>query len=95
MGDARQARGVGYGAEHRPVQELLRVEDIVDLLVLQQPVRVNPRPGHIEVLAHEGRPGRNPVADFLLVILRQLRDHCGVHAVQVALELGVLEHHGL
>ena len=70
-------------------------KDIVDLLVLQKTVRMDARPGHIEVLADERRSGRHMVADLLLIVFCQLCDDSGVHSIQSAAKLGVLKYHSL
>ena len=93
--EAGEARRVGDRGDRRPLQELLGVEDVVDLLVLQEPVRVDAGAGHIEVAPDERRAFRNVVADLLLVVLGEVRDDGRVHPVQRALELRVLEDHGL
>ncbi len=77
------------------MQKFLRVKNIIDLFILQQPVGVNSRSGHIKILSHKGGPGRNLIADLFFVILCQLCDHRSVHAVQVSLQLGIFKNHGL
>ena len=95
VGDPRQAGGVGNGADHGTVQKLLRIKYIINLLIFQETVRMDPGAGHIEVLPDKGRTLRNVVADLLFIILRKLRDDGGIHTVQIPLQLGVLEYHGL
>ena len=81
MCDTCQTRGIGNSAQYRTVQEFLGVEDIVDLLVLKQSVCMDAGSGHVKVLAHKRGSGRNLITDFLLIVLCQLRDHTGIHAV--------------
>ena len=47
-GDAGVAGGAGDGHGGRALEQLVRVEDVVDLLVLQQAVRVDARLGDID-----------------------------------------------
>ncbi len=93
MGNAGQSGGIGDCTEYRPFQEFLRIEDIIDFFVFQQPIRVDPRSGYIEILAYKRCSGRNLITDFLLIILCQLCDHCGIHTVQIAFQLGILKNH--
>ena len=84
MGDAGHAGLVGDGDADGPVQDLGGVEDVVDLLVLDQPVGVDAGAGDVEVFAHEGVVGRDVVAQLLLEVVGDLGDHRGVDAVGVA-----------
>ena len=52
-------------------------------------------PGDVEVASHEGRHGRNAVADLILVVLCDLGDHSRVHAIQGTAQGGIFHHHRL
>src|SRR5699024_9966336 len=94
-GNARQPGGLADHHRGGAVQQPLGVEDVVDLLVLQQAVGVDARPGDVEIPAHKGGVLGNVVADLVLEVPGDVGDGGGVHAVQSAPEAGVLEHHGL
>ena len=95
VGDARKAAVLPDHHRLPAAQQLLRVEDVVDLRVLEQSVRVDAGAGHVEVAAHEGGHHRNVVANLLVEVVGDLSDHGGVHAVEGATQRGVLHHHGL
>ena len=46
-------------------------------------------------LPYEGSSLRNMITDLLLIKIRQLRDHRGIHPIQITLKLGIFKHHGL
>ena len=95
VGDTRQPGGFADGYGGGPVQQLFRIENVVDLLVLQKPVSVDACTGDVEVPAHEGRHGGDVIANLVLEVVGDLCDGGGVHAVQRATERGVFKHHGL
>ncbi len=64
-----------------PVQDLARIEGVIDLFVLEEPVGVDAGAGVVEVLAHKGITGRNVIVQFPLEVLANLGDHRGVDAV--------------
>ena len=81
MDDAGLAGFVGDGDPDGPVQDLGRIEGVVDLLVLEEPVGVDAGAGVVEVLPHKGVTGRNVIVQFPLEVLADLADHRGVDAV--------------
>src|SRR2546423_1414933 len=81
-----QAGGAGLvGDRHprAPAQEACRVEWVVDLLVLDQAVSVDPGPGHVEVGAHQGQPGVDRLA-HRTVVVGDLGDDAGLDAMRLA-----------
>src|SRR6266480_4390718 len=91
VGDAGQPGPVVDGDAERPVENTRRVEDVVNLLVLEQAVGVNAGAGHVEAGAGEGvvrgqrRP--QPVAE----IGRRASDRGGVDAGRLAAQTGVID----
>ena len=94
-GDARKAGCVGDGDICGAAEDGLGIKDVVDLPVLHHAVRMDARTGDIEVLADIGGHGRDGVAEFVLVIMRNFGDDLGVHTVKRAAEGGILNDHGL
>ena len=93
--DSRRARPVGHIHRRRAVQQRPRVEDVVDLLVLHRPVRVDARRGGVEGAADERLGCRDRVLALPLHVLRDLGDRRRVHAVEPAHQPRVLEHQPL
>ena len=54
VSNARKSGCVGYRTDDRPVQKLLRIKYIINLLIFQEAVRMNPCPGHIKILSYKG-----------------------------------------
>ncbi len=92
--DAGGAGLVGDGHADGPVQQLVRVEAVVDLFVLEQSVGVDARPRHVEVLADQRVVPRDLEAELRVGVCGQLGDRGVVDAGDHALELGVLDDQG-
>ena len=95
MCDTCQTGGVGNSAQYRTIQEFLGIENVVDLFVLKQTVRMDTGSGHVEIFADKRGSGRYLIADLLLIVLCQLRDDTGIHTVQITLQLCIFEYHCL
>ena len=75
------------------MQQPFRVEDVVNLLVLHQAVRVDAGARHVEIPADERRHRRNVVVQLLPVVFADLGDHRRVHAVHRSAQRSVLHDH--
>ena len=93
--DAGKTGCIRNRRNRRPLQKFCCIEDVVDFLILEQPVRVNASPGDVEVSADERGHRRYLISDFFLIIFGKICDHGGVHAVQAALKLRILKYHRL
>ena len=89
--DPRLARLVGDLEHDGAFQDLRRVEDVVDLLVLHETVEVDAGPGDVELGADKGIVGGDLEVHLPPDVVGDLRDHRGVDPVVVAVELDVLE----
>ncbi|EKD36965.1 MAG: hypothetical protein ACD_75C01308G0001 [uncultured bacterium] len=65
---------VGDHRDNRPLQNLCRVEDIVDLFTLDQTVDMNTGPGDVEIRPHKWEIRRNPNPDLLFEIAGNVSD---------------------
>lgn len=82
MGDSGGSGMFIDSHHHFPVEQLFSIEDIIYLLVLQEPVGMNSGAGKVKFLTDQRRHRRNPVTDLFGVILGDLRDHCRIHSIQ-------------
>src|SRR6266480_3285583 len=91
VGDAGQPGPVVDGDAERPVENARRVEDVVDLLVLEQAVGVNAGAGHDEAGAGKRivRGQRRP--QLVAEIGRRASDRGGVDAGRLAAQTGVID----
>ena len=89
--DSRLARLVGDLEHDGPLQDLRRVEDVVDLLVLHETVEVHAGPRDVELGADEGVVGGDLEVHLAPEVVGDLRDHRRVDPVVFAVKLDVLE----
>ncbi len=95
VGDARNPGLVGHDDADGALEQLFGVEDVVNFFLLDDAVRVDPRARRVELLAHEGVVGRNPVVQLPLEILGHVRDGGRVDPVGSALEADVFHEEAL
>src|SRR2546423_2245900 len=91
VGDAGQPGPVVDGNAEWPVENARRVEDVVNLLVLEQAVGVDAGAGHVEAGAGERivRGQRRP--QLVAEIGRRASDRGGVDAGRLAAQTGVID----
>jgi len=95
MGDPRLPRLVGDHRNDGPLQELRRIEDVVDLFGLDEAVGVNPRPRNIELCPDKGIVLGDPHTDLPLEIVGDIRDHRRIDPVGAAAELDIFDDQAL
>ncbi|OPY87591.1 MAG: hypothetical protein A4E72_01454 [Syntrophus sp. PtaU1.Bin208] len=94
-GDAGFSRLVGNHGNDRALEDLRRVEDVVDLLALDQAVGVNARSGHVEIGTHERHIGRDSEIDLVLEILSDIGDDRRVDPVRRPHEADIFHNQSL
>ena len=66
VGNSGQAAVAVDGNGGGTPEDRIRIKDIVNLLILQQAVRMDARTGNVEVAADKGGARRDTVADIML-----------------------------